>query len=112
MLRRTLCGMAPAVLISGTRRPWREVERILESGDFKGKLAVDDLPTPALLVDLDALDANIAKMAAHCKAKNRALRPHGKTHKCPEIARRLMAAGAVGACAAKLSEAEAFARGG
>ena len=73
---------------------------------------MDDLPTPALLVDLDALESNIAKMAAHCKAKNRALRPHGKTHKCPEIARRLIAAGAVGSCAAKLSEAEAFAQGG
>ncbi len=104
--------MAPAVLLAGTRRPWREVERMIRSGEFKGLLSVDDLPTPALLVDLDALDANIAKMAAHCKAKNRALRPHGKTHKCPEIARRLIAAGAVGACAAKLSEAEAFARGG
>ncbi|MBI5084722.1 MAG: DSD1 family PLP-dependent enzyme [Acidobacteria bacterium] len=112
MLRRTLFGLAPAVLLGGTRRPWREVERILERGDFQGRLSVDDLPTPALLVDLDALDANIAKMAAHCRAKNRALRPHGKTHKCPEIARRLISAGAVGACAAKLSEAEAFARAG
>jgi D-serine deaminase-like pyridoxal phosphate-dependent protein len=88
------------------------VERLLDRGDVRGRLSVDDLPTPVLLVDLDALDANIAKMAAHCKARNRALRPHGKTHKCPEIALRLMAAGAVGACAAKLSEAEAFARGG
>ncbi len=104
--------MAPAVLLAGTRRPWREVERMIERGEFKDRLSVDDLPTPALLVDLDALEANIAKMAAHCTAKNRALRPHGKTHKCPEIARRLIAAGAVGACAAKLSEAEAFARGG
>jgi D-serine deaminase-like pyridoxal phosphate-dependent protein len=85
---------------------------MLVKGDVDGRLSVDDLPTPALLVDLDGLDANIAKMAAHCKAKNRALRPHGKTHKTPEIALRLMKAGAVGACAAKLSEAEAFARGG
>jgi D-serine deaminase-like pyridoxal phosphate-dependent protein len=85
---------------------------MLQRGDVKGRLSVDDLPTPALLVDLDALDANITKMAAHCKAKNRALRPHGKTHKCPDIAMRLISAGAVGACTAKLSEAEAFARGG
>lgn len=112
MLRRTILGTAPAVLLAGTRRPWREVEAMLANGDFKGRLSVDDLPTPALLVDLDALDANIARMAEHCKAKNRALRPHGKTHKCPEIAKRLIAAGAVGACAAKLSEAEAFAKGG
>lgn len=112
MLRRTLFALAPAALLAGARRPWAEVERIIESGNFKGRLSVDDLPTPALLVDLDALDANIAKMAAHCRTKNRALRPHGKTHKCPEIARRLIAAGAVGSCAAKLSEAEAFAQGG
>ena len=112
MLRRTLIGIAPAVVYASTRRSWREVERMLLRGDIKGRLSVDDLPTPALLVDLDALDANIAKMTAHAKAKNRALRPHGKTHKCPEIALRLMSSGAVGACAAKLSEAEAFARAG
>jgi D-serine deaminase-like pyridoxal phosphate-dependent protein len=46
------------------------------------------------------------------KASGRALRPHGKTHKSPAVAKRLIAAGAVGACAAKLSEAEALARGG
>lgn len=105
MLRRTLLSLAAV-------RPWREVERLLETGNFQGRLSVDDLPTPALLLDLDALDANIAKMAAHCKARGRALRPHGKTHKCPEIAHRLIKAGAVGACAAKLSEAETFARHG
>jgi D-serine deaminase-like pyridoxal phosphate-dependent protein len=112
MLRRTLFGLAPALVMAGTRRPWKEVERMIETGGFKGRLSVDDLPTPALLVDLDALEWNIAKMAAHCKQKGLALRPHGKTHKCPEIAKRLVAAGAVGACAAKLSEAEAFAKGG
>ncbi|MCW5964128.1 MAG: DSD1 family PLP-dependent enzyme [Bryobacterales bacterium] len=112
MRRRSLLALAPSLLLADTRRPWAEVEKILEQGNFQGRLSVDDLPTPALLVDLDALDANIAKMAAHCKAAGRALRPHGKTHKCPEIAKRLMAAGAVGACAAKLSEAETFANGG
>jgi len=85
---------------------------MLDRGDAAGRLGIDDLPTPALLVDLDALESNIARMAAHCQAKGRALRPHGKTHKCPQIAKRLMAAGAVGCCAAKLSEAEAFARSG
>lgn len=112
MLRRSLLALAPSVLLAGTTRPWSEVERMLQSGNIEGRLSVDDLPTPALLVDLDALDANITKMAAHCKSKGRGLRPHGKTHKCPEIARKLVAAGAVGACAAKLSEAEAFAQGG
>ena len=69
----------------------------------------DDIPTPALLLDLDAFDANIRTMAAHLKARGKAFRPHGKTHKCPEIARGWSAAGAVGICTAKLSEAEVFA---
>ncbi len=71
-----------------------------------------DVPTPALLLDLDAFDDNIRKMATHLKARGKAFRPHGKTHKCPEVARALIAAGAVGICAARLSEAEVFAEHG
>jgi D-serine deaminase-like pyridoxal phosphate-dependent protein len=68
-----------------------------------------DIPTPALLVDLDAFEDNVAKMAAHLKARGKAFRPHGKTHKCPEVAKALLQAGAIGCCAARLSEAEVFA---
>lgn len=68
-----------------------------------------DVPTPALLLDLDAFEDNIAKMASHLKARGKAFRPHGKTHKCPEVARALIQAGAIGCCAARLSEAEVFA---
>ena len=68
-----------------------------------------DIPTPALLLDLDAFDYNIRKMASHLKARHKAFRPHGKTHKCPEVAKALVRAGAVGCCAARLSEAEVFA---
>lgn len=75
-------------------------------------VARDDIPTPALLLGLDAFEANIAKMAAYLKGRGKAFRPHGKTHKCPEIARALVRAGAVGTCAAKLSEAEVFANHG
>jgi len=71
-----------------------------------------DIPTPALLLDLDAFEDNIAKMASHIKARNKAFRPHGKTHKCPEVARALIQAGAIGCCAARLSEAEVFAEAG
>ena len=67
-----------------------------------------EIPTPALLLDLDAFEDNIAKMASHVKARNKAFRPHGKTHKCPEVARALISAGAIGCCAARLSEAEVF----
>jgi len=71
-----------------------------------------DIPTPALLLDLDAFEDNVQKMAAHLKARGKAFRPHGKTHKCPEVARALIRAGAVGCCAARLSEAEVFAQSG
>lgn len=69
----------------------------------------DEIPTPALLLDLDAFESNIAIMASHLRAQGRGFRPHGKTHKCPAIARILIDAGAIGICAARLSEAEVFA---
>jgi len=70
--------------------------------------SVHDLDTPALLVDLDALERNIAKMARVTAANGIVPRPHAKTHKCPAIARMQMEAGAVGISVAKVSEAEAL----
>jgi D-serine deaminase-like pyridoxal phosphate-dependent protein len=67
-----------------------------------------DIETPALVVDLDALDANIAAMAAQVQGSSAVLRPHGKTHKSAAIAALQLAAGAVGLCAQKVSEAEAL----
>ena len=72
----------------------------------------DEIPSPALLLDLDRFEANLSKMASHLRAKGKAFRPHAKTHKCPEIARRMIGAGAVGVCTARLSEAEVFAADG
>lgn len=72
----------------------------------------EDLATPALVVDLKALERNIAAMQAHCNKVGLKLRPHAKTHKSVEIARRQISAGAVGQCCAKLGEAEALAAGG
>lgn len=69
----------------------------------------DDIPTPALLLDLDAFESNTARMAGVLREHGKAFRPHGKTHKCPEVARRFIAAGAVGSGTARLSEAEVFA---
>ncbi len=104
---------APAVLFGQTTaRRWQAVQDRIEKGEIRGYLSMEDIPTPALLLDLDAFEANVAKMVEHCRTHKRTLRPHGKTHKIPEIANRLIQAGAVGCCAAKLSEAEAFARGG
>jgi len=66
------------------------------------------LNTPALVVDVEALDRNIARMAAFAAGAGLRLRPHAKTHKSADIARRQIAAGAVGVCCAKLGEAEAL----
>lgn len=71
-----------------------------------------DLPTPALLVDLDAFEANLRTMADHCKRAGCNFRPHAKTHKCPEIARRQVAAGAIGISVATVPEAEAMVAAG
>lgn len=74
--------------------------------------ARDELNTPVLVVDREALDRNIARMADYARAHDVALRPHAKTHKCLQIARRQIAAGAIGMCCAKLGEAEALGWGG
>jgi D-serine deaminase-like pyridoxal phosphate-dependent protein len=105
-------GAAPAVLRGAKQRNWPDVEKSIARGDVKGKLFRADLPTPALLLDLTAFESNITKMAEHCRTSGRAFRPHGKTHKCPHIAHALIRAGAIGCCAAKLSEAEVFAANG
>jgi len=69
----------------------------------------DLIETPALVIELDALERNLAAMAAAAKAAGMKLRPHAKTHKCAEIARRQIAHGALGVCVAKLGEAEVLA---
>jgi D-serine deaminase-like pyridoxal phosphate-dependent protein len=73
---------------------------------------VDELPTPAVLVDMDVLERNLARMAARAREAGVRLRPHGKTHKCVEIADLQLAAGAAGLCVAKVGEAEVLARAG
>ena len=72
----------------------------------------DDLSTPAVLVDLDVLERNIAGMARSAREAGVRLRPHAKTHKCPQIARLQRAAGAWGLSVAKVGEAEVFADAG
>jgi D-serine deaminase-like pyridoxal phosphate-dependent protein len=72
----------------------------------------DEIPTPALLLDAERFERNLQRMAAHAARTGKALRPHAKTHRCPEIARRQVAAGALGVACAKLGEAEVMARAG
>jgi aspartate/methionine/tyrosine aminotransferase/D-serine deaminase-like pyridoxal phosphate-dependent protein len=71
-----------------------------------------DLPTPALLLDYDLFTANLARMAEHARAAGKQLRPHAKAHKCAEIAKRQIAAGAAGVCVATVPEAEYMVRSG
>ncbi len=73
---------------------------------------VTELDTPALVVDLDVLAANIEAMASIAREAGVRLRPHTKTHKCPEIARLQVDAGAAGITVAKLGEAEVMADAG
>lgn len=70
------------------------------------------LNTPVLVLDIEALDRNIAAMAKLAADGGVALRPHAKTHKSVDIARRQVAAGAVGLCCAKIGEAEVLSDGG
>lgn len=72
----------------------------------------DDLDTPALCIDLDAFEANVADSVALCRRHGVAWRPHAKCHKSPDIAHRLVEAGALGMTCAKLGEAEVFAAAG
>jgi D-serine deaminase-like pyridoxal phosphate-dependent protein len=72
----------------------------------------DELDTPALCIDLDALEANVRQAAALCREHGVHWRPHAKCHKSPDVARRLIEAGAIGLTCAKLGEAEVFAAAG
>jgi 3-hydroxy-D-aspartate aldolase len=75
-------------------------------------LTKHEIPTPALLLDLDGFEANLARMAKHVAACGKKLRPHAKAHKCVEIAKRQIAAGAAGVCTATVNEAELMAAAG
>jgi 3-hydroxy-D-aspartate aldolase len=71
-------------------------------------MTLNEVDTPALLIDLNAFDRNIRHLAETTAQYPVKLRPHAKTHKCPVIARRQIATGAVGVCCQKVSEAEAL----
>ena len=73
---------------------------------------IERIDTPALVIDLDAMERNLARMAGFAAEHRMRLRPHAKMHKSAAIAKLQMAAGAVGVCVQKVSEAEALAGGG
>lgn len=67
---------------------------------------VSDLETPAVVVDLDVMERNLSRMAEYCRSKNLRLRPHTKSHKIPELAKRQLDHAAHGITVAKIGEAE------
>jgi 3-hydroxy-D-aspartate aldolase len=75
-------------------------------------MSVDEIDTPALVLDLDAFEANLDLMATMASKAGVKLRPHAKTHKSPVIAQLQIARGAVGQCVQKTAEAEILAWGG
>jgi D-serine deaminase-like pyridoxal phosphate-dependent protein len=75
-------------------------------------MSLAEVDTPSLLLDLDAFESNLAAMSSAVRDRGVRLRPHAKAHKCAEIARRQLAAGAVGVCCQKVSEAEAMVAAG
>ena len=71
--------------------------------------SIDDLPTPCLVLDLDAFESNLERMSRFTRERGVALRPHAKTHKCVDIALRQLDKGAIGISVATIAEAEMMA---
>ena len=86
-------------------------QRHLRASSWIGQ-SVHQIETPALVIDLDAMERNLLGMAEFAQAHQLRLRPHAKTHKSAELAKRQIALGAVGVCVQKVDEALALANGG
>jgi D-serine deaminase-like pyridoxal phosphate-dependent protein len=80
--------------------------RPVEAIKLDEPVPVEELHTPALVIDLDVFDENLARMQAYLNENKMTLRAHTKMHKSPVIAHKQIEAGAIGVCAAKISEAE------
>ena len=75
-------------------------------------MSLSEVDTPALILDLDAFERNLDRLDTSLAGKKIKVRPHAKSHKCPQIALAQIARGAVGVCCQKVSEAEALVLGG
>jgi D-serine deaminase-like pyridoxal phosphate-dependent protein len=73
---------------------------------------IQELDTPVIVIDLDIVERNLERMGRYCREKRIRLRPHTKTHKIPELARKQLESGASGITVAKLGEAEVMAQAG
>jgi D-serine deaminase-like pyridoxal phosphate-dependent protein len=110
--RRTVLSLAAGLATAHVWLPRRvqgyTLDEVAARLDTPAGTSKWDLDTPALCVDLDRLERNIATMQAAVKRFGIATRPHAKTHKSADIAKMQLAAGAIGICTAKLGEAEAL----
>jgi 3-hydroxy-D-aspartate aldolase len=113
MSRRNFLMSTGGAVWAGSTRGYSsaEMRAKAEDGTLAG-VSKWDLDTPALCVDLDVFERNIATMRTKLTAMHVASRPHGKSHKCPAIAKLQLAGGSIGICAAKISEAEVFSANG
>ena len=111
--RNFLMSTGGAAVWAGSTRGYSaaEIRAKAEDGTLAGVSKLD-LDTPALCVDLDTFEQNVATMRTKLAAMHVASRPHGKSHKCPTIAKLQLAGGSIGICAAKISEAEVFSANG
>ncbi len=104
--RRACLTFLPAAGLAGGTTAHASASR---TGNIR---TIDDLDTPAMIIDMVVLEKNIREMQQVCNNENIPLQVHSKTHKIPEIARMQMRAGAIGICCQKLGEAEAMVEGG
>lgn len=111
--RSFISGTAAAAAYVWIPRPVKgysaaEMRAMTAGQAVQGGLSKWDLDTPALCVDLDVMERNIARMQATLKQNGTFSRPHAKTHKCAAIAKYQLDTGSIGICCAKVSEAEAL----
>lgn len=114
-------GCATGIPVSASARDIEQPAQGAHGGDdalvapqYRGFVnkSVKELPTPALLIDLDIFEHNLQKLASYMKDRPVTFRPHGKAHKSPAVGKLQLASGAKGLCAAKLGEADVLIRGG
>ena len=117
-MKRTFKSRRHFLLTAGAAAVWiprsvkgytsQEMRSFSLNDSMEADISKWDLDTPALCVDLDALEANLSTLQQTVSRNNIASRPHAKTHKCPAIARLQLESGSIGICVAKVSEAEAM----
>lgn len=98
--------------VTPERRTAKEAATAMAMDDSLKQDVIEQFGTPCAVIDLDAVDKNIARLQSLCDKAGLANRPHIKTHKSPFLARRQLQAGAIGITCQKLGEAEVMAKAG